>query len=172
MSLIVQDDSGTVPGANGYLPLQEFKDYHDARGTGYAGKTDEELEEAIIRATDYVDMRFNFVGRKRNGRSQATEWPRIGAFDRDRYHVQGIPDEIKEAVAEYALRALDATLNPDPDRDSSGAILQSKSETVGPISESVTYVASAVFSMPRYPAADQRLIRSGLVRTAGTVLRS
>jgi len=32
-------------------------------------------------------------------------------------------------------------------------------------------VGGAVFQMPKYPAADQKLVRAGLVRSGGTLLR-
>jgi hypothetical protein len=171
MALIVQDNNGSVPGANGYISVAEFKAYHDDRAQAYTGFNDAAIEAAIIRATDYLDQRFRFVGKRRQGRSQTTEWPRSDAWDRDERDVNDVPPEVKEATAEYALRALAATLNPDPERNASGVAIQSKSEAVGPISESVTFVSGAIFTMPKYPAADQRLFSSGLVRTGGTVLR-
>lgn len=171
MALIVQDNTGSVPNANAYISVQEFKDYWTDRGGDFSAYPDQQIEAGIIRATDYLDQRFNFVGKKRLGRDQSTEWPRTSAWDRDRFYITDIPQEVKEATAEYALRSLAADLNPDPQRDATGAAIQSKSEQVGPISESVTYVSGAVFSLPKYPAADQKLIKSGLVRTSGTVLR-
>lgn len=174
MALVLQDGTGTVVGANAYLSVAAFKEYHDLRGNSYAAAADDTaIEQAIIRATDYLDQRFNFVGRALAAREQTTAWPRLAAYDRDRNLVVGLPAEVLEATAEYALRALTAALNPDPERDASGAAILSKSEQVGPISESVTYAAggSTSFVMPKYPAADQRLLRSGLVRTGGTVLR-
>lgn len=171
MGLTVQDNNGSVAGANAYISVEEFKTYHADRGNSLAGSTDPQIEAAIIRATDYLDQRFNFVGKKRLGRDQTTEWPRTNARDRDRYYINDIPPEVKEACCEYALRALAAELNPDPERDGTGAAIASKSESVGPISESVTYVSGSVFTMPKYPVADQRLIKAGLTRTGGTLLR-
>jgi hypothetical protein len=170
MALVLQDNTGTVAGANAYISVAAFKAYHDARGNTYA-PGDPAIEFAIIKATDYLDQRFNFVGRKLAARDQETSWPRMNAYDSDRQLVNGIPLEVQEATAEYALRALTAILNPDPTRDASGATVQSKSEQVGPIAQSVTYVGGAVFIMPKYPAADQRLIKAGLVRTGGTLIR-
>lgn len=167
---LVQNDNGTVAGANAYITADEFRAFHGDRGTDLTGKQDADIETAIVRATDYLDQRFNFVG-KRLTLEQATQWPRMSAYDRDRYIINGVPKPIREACAEYAFRALTAALNPDPEADSTGATVQSKSSKVGPIEESVTYVSGAVFSMPRYPAADQRLIKTGLVRSGGTVLR-
>lgn len=171
MAIIVQNIDGTAVGANAYITVQEFKDYHADRGADTSAFDDEAIEAAIVRATDYLDQRFNFVGKKRLGRNQTTEWPRTDAWDRDRYYINDIPPEVKEACAEYALRALAAELNPDPERNASGVAVLSKSEAVGPISESVTFVGGAVFQMPKYPAADQKLVRAGLVRSGGTLLR-
>jgi hypothetical protein len=173
VALIVQNDNGTVTGANSYQTLAEFKAYHDTRGNSYAAAAnDTAIEHALIKATDYLDQRFYFVGERAYGREQETEWPRVRAFDRDRYPVNGIPLEIKEATAEYALRAITADLNPDPDYDTTGQAIASKSETVGPITESVTYAGGGgVVMMPKYPAADQKLYKTGLVRDGGEVRR-
>lgn len=168
--IIVQNDGGTAAGANAYIDTDWFKAYHDARGNAYAG-TDTELEQAIIRATDYLDQRFTFVGKRRLGRDQTTEWPRTSAWDRDRRYINDVPEEVKEATAEYALRALTETLNPDPDRDPSGRTVHSKSEQVGPISESVTFTYGGAYTMPAYPAADRKLVKAGLVTPGGTVRR-
>lgn len=171
MTLIVQDNSGTVVGANAYVTVAEFKAYHTDRGQSYAGHADSDIETAIVRATDYLDQRFVFVGKRRLGRDQTTEWPRTNAWDRDRRYVNDIPPEVKEAAAEYALRALTQVLNPDPDRDPTGRPIHSKSEAVGPISESVTYAYGGAYTMPAYPAADRKLVKAGLVRSGGNVVR-
>lgn len=173
MSLNVQTNNGNIADANGYITVAELMDYHDIRGNPLPGTaTDTELEQAIIRATDYLDTRFNFIGRPLLGRDQTTAWPRMDAWDSYRNLVTGIPQEVKEATAEYALRALTAALNPDPTRDASGIAVTSRSEQVGPISRTVGFAAGAVFVMPKYPAADQKLIRAGLVVSGGTLLRA
>ena len=170
MALTVQDDTGLVAGANGYISVSWFKSYHLDRGTMTAA-ADSAIESAIIRATDYVDQRFHFVGRQSNGRQQTTEWPRFGADDRNGYGIDGLPMELKEAVAEYALRSLTATLNPDVPATETGAAILSKSETVGPISESVTYANPAQVQLPKYPAADMKLRAAGLLRSSGEIRR-
>lgn len=173
MALNVQTDNGNVANANAYITLAEFTAYHADRGNAIPGTpTDAQKEQAIIRATDYLDQRFRFVGRRLLGRDQNTEWPRMDAWDLDQDLVTGIPVEIKEAAAEYALRALTAELNPDPSRDASGAKVQAKSQQVGPIAQSFTYVSGATFTMPKYPAADMKLRRSGLILSGGTVMRA
>jgi hypothetical protein len=171
MSLTAQDSTGRVSGANAYITVAEFKAYHAARSQSYGAATDPDIDAAIVRATDYLDTRFRFVGRKLTGRDQTTEWPRLGAWDRDRYIVNGIPEEVKEACAEYALRALTVTLAPDPTQAASGATVESYTTPVDVISESYTFAAGGAFVMPKYPAADQKLIRTGLVRQSGEVIR-
>lgn len=174
MTLIVQDSSGGVVGANSYNTVAEFKTYHNDRGNDYSvlAESDLDIEKALIKATDYLDQRFNFVGKRKQGRTQTTEWPRINAWDAGRYYINDVPTEIKEAINEYAFRALSAPLVTDPDRDSTGGVIQSKSESVGPLSESVTYVGGAAFSLPKYPAADQKLKKTGLVISGGNLLRA
>lgn len=161
MALTVQNDSGGINNANGYVTVVEFKAYHDDRGNDYSGNSDTVISKAIVRATDYLDKRFKFVG-ERGRVEQRTSWPRIDAEDSDGICRFGIPSEVKEATAEYALRALDGALAPDPARDATGQVVTSKSESVGPISESVSYGAGGAFVMPAYPAADRLLTVPGL----------
>lgn len=164
--MTLQNDAGTVSGADSYIDVDAFKAYHDARGNSYTGYTDAQIGEAIVRATDYIDARFTFDGTKVNGRTQTTEWPRYDVVDADNYYVEGIPLEIKDATAEYALRALSAALNPDPTVDASGRMVESESVTVGPITESKSFTGS-VSSMPKYPAVDNMLLNSGFVHGIG-----
>lgn len=140
--------------ANAYVDVAFADAHHLDRGNaGWTGSATVK-EQAIVRATDYVDKRF---GRKfrgfRQGKAQALEWPRIDAFDDDDFlfsDVDVIPRQLKKAVAEYALRALLLKpLAPDPalpfqDRDTigtgstqssgsgAGAIVASR-QKVGPI---------------------------------------
>jgi hypothetical protein len=172
MALLVQDDQASVAEANGYISIDYMRNYWSTRGNELMDYTDDQLAVGIVLASSFLDTRFIFVGIKLRGRDQSTEWPRSSVWDRDRFYVNGIPPEIKKATAEYALRALTMELNPDPERSAAGVAVQSKSETVGPISESTTYVSGAVFTMPKYPAADQKLIRAGFVRAPGTVARA
>lgn len=170
MAFAVQNNDGTAAQANAYITVEYMRAFHADRGLDLSAKLDADLQTAIVRATDYLDTRFRFVGRRRV-QEQTTEWPREGAYDSDRYHVTGIPEAVKEACASYAQRALTVVLNPDPVRDDNGALVLSKSEKVGPIDESTTYAAGATFQMPKYPEADARLRRSGLTRTGGEMRR-
>ncbi len=156
MAILVQNDAGSIDGANAYVSVAEFKAYHDGRGNSYGAAADAAIEQAIVRATDYLDTRFRFVG-IRCRPEQRTAWPRVAAEDPDRFVRTGIPVEVKEACSEYALLALTQEVNPNPTQDATGRPVQAKSSAVGPISESTTYAAGAVFQLPKYPKADQKI---------------
>ena len=170
MAVIVQDDNGTVTGANSYLSVAAFKAYHDERLNSYQDD-DEKIEGALIKATDYVDGRFKYKGRKLLARDQRLQWPRTNCYDSDRNYVNGIPQEVKDAVAEYALRAMTGDLNPDPDNSSVGEKVTMKKEVIGPIEETTQFSETLATRLPRYPAADLILRRAGLVISSGEVRR-
>lgn len=99
-----------------------------------------------------------FTGGK-DGGIQPLCWPRTGAYDQTGVEVLGIPDRLKQAVAEYAVRAVASILLPDPTTDVYGGRVNSRTETVGPISESWKYDAGTVGTVifVPYPAADKLL---------------
>jgi len=175
MPLIVQDDNGTTPGANAYIDVAFFKAYHDDRGNVYAPYTDPDIEKAIIRATGYMDTRFAWKGYPVHMRrtDQQTAWPRSSCWDKYGAIVIGIPFEVKQASAEYALRALTTVLQPDPVRDPSGAPVRKKLSKVDVIETSVEYGgagAGASVVLAKYPAADAIIKAAGLVRAGGGTL--
>lgn len=170
VAIVIQNDNGTMADANSYCDVTYFKAYHAARGKSWGSSTDDQIAGALVQSTDFVDGRFTFRGRATN-LGQTTRWPRIAAYDNDRRILSGIPRALKEAVCAYALRALTATLNPDPVRDATGQTVISKSSAVGPITKSVTYAPGGVLTMPKYPEADNKLRSAGLVETTGTVQR-
>lgn len=171
MTLTVQDDSGTVADANGYITVAQFKTYHGHRANNISTYDDDAIAAAIVRASSYLDTRFRYKGRRLNLRDQDTEWPRANCYDSDRAYVNGVPKQVKDATAEYALRALTSTLAPDPEYSAHGAQVQSKSEKVGPIEESTTYVQGSSFQLPKYPAADLLLTRAGLTESGANLRR-
>ncbi len=127
------------------------------------------ISQALIRATDYLDMRFKYVGSKIFARDQTTQWPRTDAYDKDGELIIGVPKEVKSALNEYAARALVQELAPDPTVDASGFAVQSKREKVGPLEEETVYMTSGPGSQQTviraYPAADSLL--KGLTRGTG-----
>lgn len=157
----VQDDDGLVSAANAYIDVDFFKDYHDSRGNDYSSYSDAQIKVAIVKATDHLDQRFRYRGVKKNDR-QVTQFPRIHLYDRDGDFVEGVPQEVKEADAEYAFRALSSSLQPDPDLDSSGRPVRSKREKVGPIETETEWLGTSA-QLANYPAADLKLKRAGYV---------
>lgn len=181
MAFLVQDDLGAVAGANAYIDVAYFKEYHDDRGRAdaYGTSTDGQIKAAVVMATAYLDGRFQFVGWRQQLGSQTTQWPRFNAVDNDFAYVSGIPPEVKDATAEYALRALpgivssptENTLAPDPTVSDSGALVNESRVKVGPIEEDVKFSESGRYRMPPYPFADMILKKRGLVIMGGTMVR-
>lgn len=200
MALTVQDDTGTVVGANAYITVAAFKAYHDDRGNTYT-TDDTKIASAIIRATDYLDSRFRFRGLALVA-GQTTEWPRqagtavfmpwwdisflgvdavfsgpaaaVELSDASGNPIVGIPQAVKNATAEYALRALAQPLYQDAPAPVGGRLIQEHTVTVDVITETTVYAPSqgtGQFQMPAYPQADMMLARAGLIETGRTVYR-
>lgn len=107
-----------------------------------------------------------------DGGQQPLSWPRANAFDQQGNLIVGIPDRLRQAVAEYAVRAISATLLPDPATDPYGGRLYSRREQVGPIQEEARYstIISSSDVFVAYPYAD-RLLRPLLLGSGGGVIR-
>lgn len=180
MAFTLEDGTG-IEGANAYIDEDFFNVFHGDRGID-TGFSDTEVQQHVIRASDYVDKRF---GRRFRGdrlsHDQGREWPRTGAFDDADYPLNGVPDALKFAIAEYTLLSLqlDRNLAPMPAPDfgvqnpetgtvtntSAGKILQ-KREEVGPIVDDTRYAAAGELgkpmtgtgnltqNLPEYPQAD------------------
>jgi hypothetical protein len=175
---ILQDDGGITPDANSYADIDFFVDYCASRGRiivdplTTAQYTDAQIAVALILGRDYMDGRWGWIG-FRQQIDQTTEWPRLDAFDSSNSYVNGITDTLRRAQCEYAFIALTSgvDLNPAPDRDTTGVAVQSKTTQVGPILESIHYVAGAVFVNPSYPAADNILKSRGYTINRSTLMR-
>lgn len=123
MAFLVEDGTG-LEGANSYDSVADFKTYHEDRGNNLKDPSDvdfpdDAIQQALIRASDYLDKRFAARYRGfREKKNQGLEWPRLSAFDNSDYlysDVQRIPVNLKRACDEYALRALRLNpLAPDP----------------------------------------------------------
>jgi len=168
--------------SNAYCDDTEFTAHHLDRGAVASGEfTTAEIQAAIINATDYIDKRFarRFRGIQLNN-SQALQWPRRMAYNDAGFAFDPIPTQLKKATNEYALIVLHlehnlapvpatefATLDADGNivSEASG-VVTSKTETVGPITESTGYESFAASGhamestgnmtqrIPAYPQAD------------------
>lgn len=162
MAFTVENGSG-VTGANAYIAVVFFREYHADRGRVTTPAIDDAAAQvSIVRASDYIDQRFGqrFRG-DRQQKSQGLEWPRISAFDNDGYLLDDVPSQIQRACAEYALRAFVlGELLPDAPRAApsqnladpaapvTGAaqpsgVVRSQARQVGPLRTSNTFMSQA-----------------------------
>lgn len=109
MALEVEDGTGKS-NAESYESVSNADTYHAARGRAdWAGLAEAVKEQALRRATDYIDMRFGprFRG-DRLSAEQALQWPRLSAYDNSGLSYSGtrvIPPQLTRACSEYALVA-------------------------------------------------------------------
>lgn len=174
MAFTVEDGSG-VANANAYASEASVDAHHDDRGNAPWTGTTTVKQQAIVRATDYVDKRFGPKFRGfRESKQQGLEWPRLSAFDNDDFLWNGVPDPLKKAVAEYALIALQINLLPLPARPFSildpatGTVtsgvsgqVQGKREKVGPIEDETKYFSSNELITNKKPGASSSTMVSG-----------
>lgn len=108
MALVVEDGTG-LTNANAFVSSTDFKAYLDARGYDHSASSQTQIEQAIIRATDFLSNSYRWGGFKRRGRGnaqgeQSLAFPRTDLVDRDGYSVpfDAVPHEIKDATIEVA----------------------------------------------------------------------
>lgn len=132
MSLVVETGTASAT-AESYCSVADADAYHASLGQeDWADLETDAKEQALRRATRFVDWRFRFSGDKRTA-EQALVWPRVGATDYGWLVDDAtIPAKLKRAVAEAALLSVTESLTPNGAPD--GAVL---SETVDVLS--VTY---------------------------------
>lgn len=140
MALIVEDGTG-LTGSNSYADLAYADTYFLDRGvTEWGAATEANRTSALIRASEYVDIRFasNLRGYKQfPDNPQSMEFPRIASGV-----TTGVPVRLKRAVCEYALTSLTEPLTINPQYDATGRQAVSTVEKVGPITEEATYARS------------------------------
>lgn len=139
----------------------------EARAKGTAGNT-------VATTTTVANASWSsstLTGGGDNPAPQPLSFPRRNLVDRDGVNVGGIPDKLKFATAEYAVRSVSAELLPDPVIDDTGRAVTSNREKVGPIETEVKYAdGSDIANIIRpYPAADRLL--QDYVFPAGRVFR-
>lgn len=164
MAFTVQNDDGDVAGANAYIDVAYLLSYKLDRGVDLSSSDQEVLEAAIVKATDYIDTRFKFVGVPLL-ETQTTAWPRADVYNYAGVLVEGLPLTIKQVCAEYAHAAIQlGDITPTP-TGQSPFNLSSKARTVGPISTRDTYVNGSAggYVLPAIPTADLRMKSSGLL---------
>ncbi len=102
---MVYEDGLGWPDANSYATLTMTKTYFDNINFNYSTFTDAEIEAALIRATAFIDTYKRWPGKKATA-EQGLEWPRAGAYDVDGYLLQYVPDAIRSATMQAAIKEL------------------------------------------------------------------
>ncbi len=174
MAFTVEDGTGEVAGANSYASVEEFEAYWDDRGFDHTVYTEPQIEYALVKATDYIELRFRnyFLGyRVVREPPQPLSWPRAGVVAHG-VLVEGIPDQLKRATNEYAKRALELDdLAPDPGGyDSTGGLIKVRERKVAAIEEKTEYEVGSGALLRPYPAADSLL--EEYIAGAGGVIRA
>lgn len=151
MSIIVEDGT-IVTGAESYCTVAFADDYHAKRGNTAWDLLDttDQKEPALRKATDYIEQAYQSRWKGyRVDEDQALSWPRYDVYIDDIVSIDGsvIPEAVKRACAELALKAATAELSPDLTQGVT-------SESVGPIS--VTYDKNSPQGT-RYRAIDNML---------------
>jgi hypothetical protein len=176
MSLTVED--GTIKaGAESYISASDATTFHSNRGnTAWTG-TDAVKEAALRRAATYLDghYRRRWKGQKVKPTTQAMEWPRVGVklVDGDILYydvtpsfydselmgflaIDAIPQRLKDAQCELALRALSGDLAADGESN----IIREKVDVL-----ETEYSPNAGKGAATYPVVDQLL--SDLLKPLG-----
>jgi hypothetical protein len=143
MALTVEDGTG-LSGADAFVSLAYFKAYCDKRGKDYSSYADAVIEQAIVRATDYLSESVAWQGYRVKPRTddapQALSWPRHNVVDREGYVVayDEVPEAIQRATCELAFYELGSPGGMQPVFTANERV---KSEKVGPIA--IEYDTSA-----------------------------
>jgi len=102
---MVYEDGLGWPDANSYATVEVTKTYFAYISFDYSSYTDAEIEAALIRATAFIDTYKRWPGRKATA-TQGLEWPRTDAYDVDGYLLQYVPEAIKKATMQAAMKEL------------------------------------------------------------------
>ena len=115
MTLIVETGTG-ASNSEAYCSVDTATNYHAIRGNStWALLTTAQMEEALRRATDYIEQRYAMSWQGwRVSSSQALAWPRSGVvYDGVSVSNSIIPQSLINATAELALRAAAGELEED-----------------------------------------------------------
>lgn len=176
MAFVIEDGTG-LSTANAYVSVQFFKDYHKDRGNSHTSVSSE-IQAAIIKASDYMDARFTFIGRRlrRDRAKDATTPAQRMEFPRE-YMVlpdgtvmssETVPMEIERACAEYAIRATVVELTGEPVETSTTAVLKDASTKIGPLTITKIYqdASTTTMTFKKYPEVD-KMIKDLIVPNEG-----
>ena len=156
MAFIVEDGS-IIANANAYITVAELKAYWDSRADTIT-QVDAEVQAAIIIATQYVDLNYNWRGEIVSD-TQNLDWPRANVIDDQGRSLasDAIPTALKNAICEYAKRQLASSIQPDVSTEVGG--ITKIREKVDVIEQEIEYEegSTGYYGIKKYPLADRWL---------------
>ena len=111
MAFIVEDGTG-LANSTSYAAVAEADAYFlDRSNAAWAAAVTGDKQAALIKATLYVDQKYldMYRGMRTLKYTQALQWPRSFAIDRNGYPLLFIPQALKNGVFEAALIFLGGT---------------------------------------------------------------
>jgi len=118
MSLVIESGSGSAT-AESYISVEDASAYFNNRGVTTWDALDEgeataAREQALRKATDYIDSHYQWEGSRVYPLVQALDWPRYGVWAKEEYvDDDEIPEPLKRACAELALKSASDDLLAD-----------------------------------------------------------
>jgi hypothetical protein len=116
----------TTPGsasANSFCSVVEGDAYHATHlyADDWTGASTEQKQKALIQATREIASRWEWTGYAVD-ETQALPWPRSGMYTRNGFTVANtvIPQELKDATAEYARQLITENRSADNDIEAQG----------------------------------------------------
>jgi len=125
----------TTPGdqeADSYVSVADCAAYATKKGAAFPASPIEPAEQALRRATAWIDatFRIRFPGAATDV-WQNLEWPRAGVIYRgEAYDETKIPQQVKDATCEAAIREIAKPGSLSPDLERGGAIKSLKAGSV------------------------------------------
>jgi hypothetical protein len=170
-ALVVETGTGSAT-ANSYATELFCTTYFQNQGGNTAWDAADKIqrERALMRATFWIDQTYGdrFVG-LRSVNTQALEWPRSFAYDRQGEDISGVPLALQRATAEIARRYLEDSAQFFADTAAASNVLQD-SVSVGPISISKTY-AGTKDTAKKFVVVDRLFQVAGLIESGGWARR-
>lgn len=173
----VQDEDVPTDTANAYVSVADFKDYCDGRGYDYTtpAYTDTQIQNAIVRATDYMDGRWTFAGYRYDD-DQSTECPRRDVWNKaGTTYLDYFPLHLIQACCEYAkIDLIDGkSLMPNSvDNTVPGQLTYLRTRVEGAVEKEQHFNSFKGYGgkYPSWPLPDKMMRQSGLVGSSRRTL--
>jgi hypothetical protein len=175
MAFEVQDPDVPTETANAYISVAYFKAYADDRGINYSAKTDTDIEQAIVRATDYMDGRWTYAGNRYDD-DQSTEVPRRNVWNKDgTIYLDYFPIPFEDACAEYTKIDLIDGLSLMPnavDNTVPGQLTYLRTRVEGAVEKEQHFNSFKGYGgkYPSWPLPDKMMQRTGLLASSRRTL--